>query len=88
MSAQMVMRAEKTLAEVWPAESAPRENAEIVFEAAGPKLVVRYKAAKDLDAAAVEAIRKSIQTRPGHAKLRLECIGWRRSGRAVRDRRV
>lgn len=74
LSAQMVMRAEKTLAEVWPAEAAPRENAEIVFEAAGPKLVVRYKAAKDLDAAAVEAIRKSIQSRPGQAKLRLECI--------------
>lgn len=74
LSAQMVMRAEKTLAEVWPAESAPRKNAEIVFETPGPKLVVRYTAAKDLEAAAIEAIRKAIQAKPGNAKLRVECI--------------
>ncbi len=74
VSAQIVMRAEKTLAEVWPAESAPRENAEIVFETAGPKLVVRYTAAKELEAATVEAITKSVQAKPGNAKVRLECI--------------
>ncbi len=74
LSAQMVMRAEKTLAEVWPAESAPRKNAEIVFETRGPKLVVKYTAAKDLEAAAIEAIRKAVQAKPGNAKLRIECI--------------
>jgi len=74
LSAQMVMRAEKTLAEVWPAESAPRKNAEIVFETQGPKLVVRYTAARDLEPAAIEAISKAIQSKPGSAKLRIECV--------------
>jgi len=74
LSAQMVMRVEKTLAEVWPAESAPRKNAEIVFETQGPKLVVRYTAARDLEPAAIEAISKAIQSKPGSAKLRIECV--------------
>jgi hypothetical protein len=74
LNAEMVMRAEKALADVWPAESAPRENAELVFEPAGPKLRVRYKAAKDLDAAAVEAVTKSLQAKMGNSQLRLEAM--------------
>lgn len=74
LNAGMVMRAEKALAEVWPAESAPRENAEVVFEPAGPKLRVRYKAARDLDAAAVEAVTKALQAKLANSKLRLETV--------------
>jgi uncharacterized hydrophobic protein (TIGR00271 family) len=74
LNAEVVMRTEKALAEVWPAESAPRQNAEVVLTAAGPVLRVRYEAARELDAAALEAITKSLQSEPGISKVRIEAL--------------
>ena len=86
VNGEILMRAEKVVAEVWPAETAPRENVEVILEAAGPKIRIRYSAGRELDAAAIETITKAVRTRLGNKGIRLECVRQApaKSGRAKR----
>lgn len=72
VGAELFMRVEKALSEAWPAESAPRSNAEIAFDAEGMVIRVRYKSERELAPPAKEAITLALRSKLRNQRLRLE----------------
>jgi hypothetical protein len=82
VGADLFMRVEKALSEAWPAESAPRGNAEVAFDADGMLIRVRYKSERDLAPPALEAITISLRSKLRNQRIRLETL--RETGPAAR----
>lgn len=72
VGADLFMRVEKALSEAWPAESAPRANAEIAFDADGMIIRVRYNSERELAPPAKEAITLALRSKLRNQRLRLE----------------
>lgn len=72
VGADLFMRVEKALSEAWPAESAPRSNAEIAFDADGVIVRVRYTSERELAPPAKEAITLAMRSKLRNQRLRLE----------------
>lgn len=72
VGADLFMRVEKALSEAWPAESAPRGNAEVAFDADGMLIRVKYKSERDLAPPALEAITISLRSKLRNQQIRLE----------------
>jgi uncharacterized membrane protein len=74
VGADLFMRVEKALSEAWPAESAPRSNAEVAFDAEGMLIRVRYQSERDLAPPALEAITIALRSKLRNQRIRLEAV--------------
>lgn len=74
VGADLFMRVEKALSEAWPAESAPRSNAEVAFDAEGMLIRVRYQSERDLAPPALEAITIALRSKLRNQRTRLEAL--------------
>jgi uncharacterized hydrophobic protein (TIGR00271 family) len=72
VGADLFMRVEKALSEAWPAESAPRSNAEVAFDADGMIIRVRYTSERELAPPAKEAITLALRSKLRNQRIRLE----------------
>jgi uncharacterized hydrophobic protein (TIGR00271 family) len=72
VGADLFMRVEKALSEAWPAESAPRSNAEVAFDAEGMIIRVRYTSERELAPPAKEAITLALRSKLRNQRIRLD----------------
>lgn len=72
VGADLFMRVEKALSEAWPAESAPRSNAEVAFDADGMIIRVRYTSDRELAPPAKEAITLALRSKLRNQRIRLD----------------